>query len=172
MITSRCFAPPMIGADFRRRLVAVPDEVGPRLLIKRGRYGDKRRTTMAKRALCVASVLLMLASTPSPGVAEFAGTVRRDEVVVVGITTVNGSESGATIFLLAGDKVQDVISLSAAFGETHRVELPITRNARRIIVLVDVPPGGNTRVTISADGGPVFPDATISEDKRYTLNVR
>jgi hypothetical protein len=105
-------------------------------------------------------------------VAEFAGTVRRDEVVVVGITTVNGSESGATIFLLAGDKVQDVISLSAAFGETHRVELPITRNARRIIVLVDVPPGGNTRVTISADGGPVFPDATISEDKRYTLNVR
>ena len=127
---------------------------------------------MAKRTLCMASVLLMLVSTPTPGLAEFAGTVGRDEVVVVSITAVHEGESVATILLLAGDKVQDVINLNAAFGETHRVELPITRNVRRIIMLVDVPPGGNTRVTISVDGAPVFPDATIGEDKRYTLNVR
>jgi hypothetical protein len=127
---------------------------------------------MARKALCVASVLLMLASRPSRALAEFAGTVRSDAVVTVGITTVNGGESAATIFLLAADKVQYVICLSAPSFETDRVELPITRSTRRIIVLVDVAFGGHTRVSIVAEGAPVFPDATLTEDKRYTLNVR
>jgi hypothetical protein len=127
---------------------------------------------MAKKTLCVASILVTLASSPYPALAEFAGTVRRDAIVAVEITTVNGNESAATIFLLAGDKVQDVISLGAAFSETDAVELPITRTTRRIIVLLDVPIGGNTRVDISEDGAPVLPVETIAADKRYTLNVR
>ena len=127
---------------------------------------------MARKALCAAVVLLMLASRPYPALAEFSGTVRRDAPVVVSITTINGNESAATIFLLAADKVQDVISLSAPYGETDRLELPMTRNTLRIVILVDVPTGGNTRVAISEFGAPVFPDVVIIEDKRYTLNVR
>jgi hypothetical protein len=127
---------------------------------------------MAGRTLCVACVFSMLASRPYPVLAEFSGTVQRDAPVVVSITTVNGDESAATILLIASDKAQDVISLSAALGETDRVELPTTRNTRRIVILVDVPGGGNTRVSISENGAPLFPDTVISEDKRYTFNVR
>jgi hypothetical protein len=127
---------------------------------------------MARRTLYVACFLVMLASRPYAVLAEFSGTVQTDAPVVVSITTVNGNESAATILLLASDKTQDVISLSALQGETDRVELPMTRNTRRIVILVDLPSGGNTRVSISEHGAPIFPDTVLSEDTRYTLNVR
>lgn len=127
---------------------------------------------MARTALCAAALLMLVASRPYPLLAEFSGTVRGDASVVVSITTVNGNESAATIFLLAADRVQDVISLSAPLGATDRVELPLTKNTRRIVILVDVPVGGNTRVAISEFGAPIFPDTVITEDRRYTFNVR
>jgi hypothetical protein len=112
--------------------------------------------------------------TPNLARAHFAGVLESGVPVRIAITTVEstGHPTAVTIWELGSDRVRQVISLSPEYSETEAVELMVSRNTRRIIIEVDPVPGAAARVAVSQFGAPVFPDETISEDKRYVLDPR
>ena len=124
---------------------------------------------MKRRLTCAVSALAMLA-IPAPSRAHFAGLLQSGVPVRIVVTTVNGSgPTAVTIWELGSDRVRQVVSLSPTYAETEGVDLMVSRNTRRIIIEVDPQPGGAARVTVNQLGAPVFPDETITEDKRYVL---
>jgi hypothetical protein len=125
---------------------------------------------MVRGLICAVGAIAMVASTSRPAGAVAAGSVLIGAPVRVEIATVTGASfSTATIFELGNARVRDVVSLTASPEEVQAVELTPSQSTRRLVVEVDVPPGGSVRVSVTSQGTPVFPDETITADKRYVL---
>ena len=130
--------------------------------LEHGHCGDPRRRTVARKVLCVASVLLILAFDRTRRWPSFGNRAPRRTRCGEHHDHQWERERGRPSSCSRPTRSR-MYQPQRPLWRNRPTGAAITRNTQRIVILVDVPIGGNTRVAISEFGAPVFPDAESSK---------